>query len=84
MFLVFRWQPGTLPSARPATPRFAVPPAPQRIATALAAIAALRCEGVATLADIARRLNGQGVPTLSGRGAWHGAQVARAEEKRPR
>ena len=51
---------------------------------AQAAIDALRRDGMDTLADIARRLNQQRVPTLSGRGASHGAQVARAEGKRPR
>lgn len=82
MFLVFRWQQGTLPPPRPPKVRAAVPPAPDRIRAALSAIDGLRTRGVSTLADIARALNDDHIPTLSGRGLWHGAQVARAEEKR--
>ena len=91
MFLVFRWHPGTLPPPPAAKPHPAPPgpakpsvDAPQRTRAALAAIDALRRDGVGTLADIARKLNERRVPTLSGRGAWHGAQVARAEGKRVR
>lgn len=82
MFLVFQWRPGVLPPPRPAQPRPVLPPAPQRRAGALAAIDAVRGGGTDRLADIARILNERGVPTLSGRGSWHGAQVARAEGKR--
>ena len=82
MFLVFQWRPGTLPPLPPPKVRPVLPPAPERCATALAAIDSIRAEGVTTLADIARLLNERHVTTLSGRGVWHGAQVARAEVKR--
>ena len=84
MFLVLRWNPAVpAPAPRPRPPRPALPPAPDRVRTALKAIARLRADGLDTLADIARSLNTSGVPTLSGRGAWHGAQVARAEARIP-
>jgi hypothetical protein len=37
---------------------------------------ALRAQGV-SFRDIAQRWNKKGIPTLSGRGQWHGANVAR-------
>jgi hypothetical protein len=36
----------------------------------------LRGQGV-SLRDIARRWNAENIPTLTGRGRWHGASVAR-------
>jgi hypothetical protein len=37
---------------------------------------ALHKQGV-SFRDIAQRWNAEGIPTLSGRGQWHGASVAR-------
>jgi DNA invertase Pin-like site-specific DNA recombinase len=40
-------------------------------------IAELRTAGVTSLAGIAAALNERGIPTASGQGAWHAAQVSR-------
>lgn len=47
-------------------------------------IAEIRGAGIKSHAGIARALTARGVPTLSGRGGWHGAQVARAERRSDR
>ena len=52
-----------------------------RAADVAPVIAEIRAAGVGTLAGIARSLAARGVPTLSGRGRWHGAQVARAQRR---
>ena len=42
-------------------------------------LAEIRGAGVTTLADICHALTARGIPTPSGRGAWHPATVARLE-----
>jgi hypothetical protein len=55
------------------TPGVAKPVAQQRL---VAQVEELRKQGV-SFRDIARRWNAKGIPTLTGRGQWHGATVGR-------
>ena len=53
----------------------------ERTANLAPIIAEVRASGVATLDGVARALSARGVPTPSGRGAWHPTTVARVEQR---
>jgi excisionase family DNA binding protein len=64
----------TVEPARAPEPLHLVPTPQQRKAALVARLQALKAEGL-TLQAIATQLNAEGVPTISGRGAWQAGTV---------